>query len=60
MATNRKAHYIVTISRCELFFNETWYSRSYGVREKNLTLRITSNAIFPTELRTVIRPGQRV
>jgi uncharacterized heparinase superfamily protein len=49
------ARYIVSISRGELSLAETWYSRSYGVKERNKTLKLGLNAIIPTEIEITIR-----
>ncbi len=47
--------YIVSVSRGEMSVAETWYSRSYGVKERNKTLQLSLNAIIPTEIITTIQ-----
>jgi uncharacterized heparinase superfamily protein len=54
IARNENGRYIVTVSRGEFSVDETWYSRSYGVKERNKTLKISLNAILPTELQITI------
>ena len=55
IARIENTRYIVSISRGELSIAETWYSRSYGVKERNKTLKLGLNAIIPTEIETTIR-----
>ncbi len=54
MARNGNVSYIVAVSRGELTIDDTWYSRSYGIKERNRTLRLTLNAILPTEIVTTV------
>lgn len=49
MAINKNGRYIITASAGEFSIVETWYSKSYGVREKNKTLRLSLNAALPVE-----------
>lgn len=51
IAKNENGRYIVTVSRGEFSLDETWYSRSYGVKERNRTLKIALNAILPADIR---------
>jgi hypothetical protein len=60
IARIENARYIVTISRGELLLAETWYSRSYGVRERNQTLKLGLNAIIPIEIETTVRKESSV
>ncbi|MBI3577958.1 MAG: alginate lyase family protein [Ignavibacteriales bacterium] len=59
MAINKNGRYIITASAGELSIVETWYSRSYGVREKNKTLRFSLNVTLPIEVQIMIEqvPG---
>ncbi|HTY36636.1 MAG TPA: alginate lyase family protein [Bacteroidota bacterium] len=54
MARNQNGAYIVSVSRGEFSVEETWYSRTYGVKERNKTLKITLNAILPAEIQISI------
>ena len=55
IARNANGRYIITISRGEFSLRETWYSRSYGVRERNKTLTITLNSILPAEIKITLQ-----
>jgi uncharacterized heparinase superfamily protein len=54
IAKNENGRYIVSVSRGELSLEETWYSRSYGVKERNMTLKISLNAILPTDIQITL------
>jgi hypothetical protein len=50
IAKNENGRYIVSVSRGEFSIEETWYSRSYGVKERNKTLKVSLNAILPADI----------
>jgi uncharacterized heparinase superfamily protein len=54
IARKGNAEYIVTVSAGELSVIETWFSGSYGVHEKNKTLKLTRAALLPSEVRIQI------
>ena len=54
IAKNENGRYIVTVSRGEFSLEETWYSRSYGVKERNRTLKISLNAILPADIQITL------
>jgi hypothetical protein len=55
IATKSNWQYIVSVSAGELSLHDTSYSRSYGVRQRNATLRLLLNALVPTRVQTTIR-----
>ena len=54
IARNQNGSYIITVSRGEFSLDETWYSRSYGVKERNKTLKISLNAILPADIQITL------
>jgi len=54
IARKGNTEYIVSVSTGELSVLETWHSRSYGVREKNRTLKIAFASLLPSEIRIQI------
>ena len=54
IARKGNTEYIVSASAGEFSVVESWYSKSYGVREKNQTLRLSLAAILPIEIATRI------
>ncbi|MCX6133079.1 MAG: alginate lyase family protein [Ignavibacteriales bacterium] len=54
IARNQNGRYIVSVSRGEFSPEDTWYSRSYGVKERNKTLKISLNAIVPAEIQITL------
>ncbi len=54
IAKNENGRYIVSVSRGEFSVEETWYSRTYGVKERNKTLMISLNAILPADIRITL------
>jgi uncharacterized heparinase superfamily protein len=54
IAKNGNGRYIVSVSRGEFLLEETWYSRSYGVKERNSTLKISLNAILPADIQITL------
>jgi uncharacterized heparinase superfamily protein len=54
VAKNENGRYIVSVSRGEFSLEETWYSKSYGVRERNKTLKISLNAILPAAIQITL------
>jgi hypothetical protein len=54
IAKNKNGRYIVTVSRGEFSLEETWYSRSYGVKERNGTLKLSLNAILPADIQIIL------
>ena len=54
IARKGNAEYIVSTSAGELSVVETWFSKSYGVREKNKTLVLALAALLPSEIRIQI------
>jgi len=57
VARKGNAQYIVSVSGGVLTVSDTWYSRSYGVKERKKTLNVTQQAQLPTELRLHIGKG---
>ena len=55
IARNQNARYIVSVNAGNLSLSDTWYSRSYGVREENKTMKVTANAMLPAELQITIQ-----
>jgi uncharacterized heparinase superfamily protein len=54
IAKNENGRYIVSVSRGEFSLEETWYSRSYGVKEGNKTLKISLSAILPADIQMTL------
>lgn len=54
IARKGNTEYIISVSSGELSVLETWFSRSYGIREKNKTLRIVLATLLPSEIRIQI------
>ena len=54
IAKNENGRYIVSVNNGELSLEETWYSRSYGVKERNRTLKISLNAILPADIQLTL------
>jgi uncharacterized heparinase superfamily protein len=50
IARKGNRQYIVTVSTGDLSLAETWYSRSYGQKERKKTLMITRHVFLPAEL----------
>jgi len=55
IARNQNGRYIVSASVEAFTLEQTWFSRSYGVRERNQTLRLTLEAQLPTEIQLSIK-----
>jgi uncharacterized heparinase superfamily protein len=58
IARKGNAEYIISVSAGELSVLETWFSKSYGVREKNKTLKIALATMLPSEIRIQIDRAQ--
>jgi uncharacterized heparinase superfamily protein len=56
IAINRNGRYIISCDQGEFFLGETWFSRSYGVRERNKSLRLELKAKLPITIRLSIEP----
>lgn len=54
IARKGNTEYIISVSAGEFTVVESWFSRSYGVREKNQTLRLSLASILPIEIVTRI------
>lgn len=54
IARKGNGEYIISVSAGELSVVETWFSKSYGIREKNKTLKIALAALLPSEIRIQI------
>jgi hypothetical protein len=55
VARNQNGRYIINASVGAFTLEQTWFSRSYGVRERNQTLRLTLEAQLPTEIQLCIK-----
>ena len=56
-AIGRNGRYIIKADSGNFSVEETWFSRSYGVREKNATLKLSVTGKVPTRIRMEIRPA---
>jgi hypothetical protein len=55
IARNQNGRYIISASVGAFTLEQTWFSRSYGVRERNQTLRLRREAQLPTEIQLSIK-----
>ena len=55
IARNRNRSYIITATAGEFTVEQTWFSRSYGVREQNQTLQLALKAQLPAEIHLSIK-----
>jgi uncharacterized heparinase superfamily protein len=55
IARNENGRYIISASAGEISLHDTSYSRSYGVRERNKSLKITWNTLFPASFQIIIQ-----
>jgi len=55
IARNQNGRYIISASVGAFTLEQTWFSRSYGMRERNQTLQLTLEAQLPTEIQLSIK-----
>jgi uncharacterized heparinase superfamily protein len=55
IARIENASYIISVNTGEISLHDAWYSRGYGVRERNKVLKVTINATLPAEFRISIQ-----
>jgi uncharacterized heparinase superfamily protein len=56
VATGRNGRYSIKADSGNFSVEETWFSRSYGVRERNATLKLSTMGKVPTRIRMEIGP----
>jgi hypothetical protein len=57
IARNENAPYIISTGAGAISLHDTSYSGSYGVRERNKSLKITWNTVFPASYQIIIQRG---
>lgn len=55
IARHQNGSYIVSAEAGDFSLADTWYSKSYGVKERNKTLKLTANSMLPTELQITVQ-----
>ena len=55
IARNENGRYIISVSAGSFSLHDTSYSSSYGVRERNKSLKVTWNTMFPTAFQVTIQ-----
>jgi len=55
-ATGRYGEYHISVSAGTFSICDTWFSRTYGMRQKNQTLVLNLSTAVPAEIRMVISP----
>ncbi|MGB2868260.1 MAG: hypothetical protein WBD36_07405, partial [Bacteroidota bacterium] len=55
MISNAKKRYLVSASAGSWRIEDSWYSRSYGIREQNKALVLTLKAEIPATIAFVIK-----
>lgn len=57
IARHRNRSYVITATVGEFTVEQTWFSHSYGVRERNQSLQLLWHGQFPLEIRMSIERG---
>ena len=60
IARNENGRYILSVSAGEFSTHNTSYSRSYGIRERNSSLKVTWNSMIPTTLQLTLRREESI